>query len=169
MDPQAAARQRRERAAERYRPTTVRLLLIAEAAPSELDRYFYFEDVREQDSLFRYVVKTVLGESPSRAGKPRQLTRLRDVGVFLLDLKDDPKDGDERLDAHVPALVARAKALAPDRVITIKANVCDLCQGPLRAAGLSVVDERIPFPGSGQQRRFVQAMGRALESIHWAP
>jgi hypothetical protein len=91
---------------------------------------------------------------------------LRDQGVFLIDLKTDPKVGDEQLDQHVPDLVERARALAPEHVITIKANVCS-CQEPLRTAGLNVVDERIPFPGSGQQRRFVGAMTRALASLGW--
>jgi hypothetical protein len=52
-------------------------------------------------------------------------------------------------------------------VITIKVNVCEFAQQPLRAAGLHVVDERIPFPGSSQQRRFLETMGAALESIGW--
>jgi hypothetical protein len=30
-----------------------------------------------------------------------------------------------------------------------------------------MVDERIPFPGSGKQRRFVEGMRRALRSIDW--
>jgi hypothetical protein len=47
------APRRRARAARRYRPEKVDLLLVAEAPPSALDRYFYFEDVSEQDSLFR--------------------------------------------------------------------------------------------------------------------
>ena len=168
MTDRASARRRRQEAAERYRPEHVRLLLIAEAPPSALDRYFYFEDVRDQDSLVRYVVKTVLGEAPLRAEKGAQLTRLREAGVFLIDLKVDPKVGDERLDAHLPSLVTRSLDLRPEHVITIKANVCDLCQGPLREAGLAVVKERIPFPGSGQQGRFVTGMERALRSIGWS-
>ncbi len=60
MGPQADARRRRQQAAVRYQPEHVRLLLVAEAPPSSLDRYFYFHDVRGQDSLFRYVVETVL-------------------------------------------------------------------------------------------------------------
>lgn len=85
-----AARRRRQRAAHKYQPDLVRLLLVAEAPPSALDRYFYFEDVPTQDSLFRYVVSTVLGEPPSRDKVP-QLCRLRDAGVFLVDLKTDPR------------------------------------------------------------------------------
>lgn len=145
----------------------MRLLLIAEAPPSALGRYFYFEDVSDQDSLFRPVVRVVLGIEPSRSAKAAQLRQLADRGVFLIDLKTDPKRAGESLDGFVPDLIDRAVDLAPDHVITIKANVCDIVQSPLRKAGLDVVRERVPFPGSGQQRRFVETMERALRSIGW--
>lgn len=161
------ARSSRERAAARYRPDVVELLLVAEAPPSALDRYFYFEDVTGHDSLFRHVVRAVLGIEPSRTGKREQLRRLADRGVYLIDLKRDPKQPGEELAGYVPDLVARATALQPRHVITIKANVCDLVQQPLRAASLEVVDQRVPFPGSGQQRRFLEAMAAALEAIRW--
>jgi hypothetical protein len=40
-------------------------LLLAETPPSSLDRYFYFEDVRDQDSLFRHVVRAILAIEPA--------------------------------------------------------------------------------------------------------
>jgi len=104
------------------------------------------------------------------AGFPHELSTdpdLRDSGVFLIDLKTDPKRPGEALDDHADDLVARAKAVAPEHVIAIKANVWDHCQGPLRAAGLNVANERVPFPGSGQQTEFLKAMRRALQSIGW--
>jgi len=161
------ARRLRDAAAARYRPDVVELLLVAEAPPSSLDRYFYFGDVPDQDSLFRYVVRAVLATEPSRPDKPSELRRLADLGVFLIDLKPEPKGPGDALEAYVPGLVARAAALAPRHVITIKANVCDLAQQPLRAAGLHVVDQRTPFPGSGQQRRFLEHMGAALDSMSY--
>jgi hypothetical protein len=39
-------------------------------------------------------------------------------------------------------------------VILIKATVYDVAFYALREARLPVVDERVPFPGSGQQKRF---------------
>lgn len=163
----AQARWRREAAAAKYKPDPVRLLLVAEAPPSSLDRYFYFEDVRDQDSLFRHVARTILAIEPSRSEKASELQQLTGRGVFLIDLKLEPKRPQETLEACVPDLVTRAAALKPRHVITIKANVCDLTQQPLRAAGLHVVDQRVPFPGSGQQRRFLEIMRRALDSIDW--
>jgi hypothetical protein len=161
------ARRRRDAAAARYKPEAVELLLVAEAPPAALDRYFYFKDVPDQDSLFRHVARAVLAIEPSRSQKPVQLQRLGDRGVFLIDLKPDPKLPGETLEGYVPDLVASAVELRPRHVITIKANVCELSQQPLRAAGLHVIDERVPFPGSGQQRRFLERMAAALTSIGW--
>jgi hypothetical protein len=159
----AAARARRDRAARKYRPTAVKLLLVAEAPPSSLDRYFYFEDVSTQDSLFRYVARAILKVEPTRETKPDLLARLRDRGVFLIDLKRDPVS-DERssLVEEVPGLVQRARRLAPERIIVVKSSVFDLVRGALLGAGLPLVDEPVPFPGSGQQRRFEESFARAL-------
>jgi hypothetical protein len=161
------ARRLRDAAVAKYRPEVVDLLLIAEAPPSSLDRYFYFEDVSDHDSLFRHVVRAVLAIEPSRSEKASELRRLADRGVFLIDLKPEPKESGDALELYVPDLFARAAALIPRQIITIKANVCDLTQPALRAAGLDVVDQRVPFPGSGQQRRFLKSMGTALDSIGW--
>jgi hypothetical protein len=158
---------RRAVAAARYQPQQIELLLVAEAPPSAPDRYFYFDDVRGHDSLFRHVVRAVLGTEPSRAEKAADLQRLSHRGVFLVDLKPDPKLPGQTLDAYVPDLVSRAAALKPRHIIAIKVSVFDLVSQPLRAAGLNVGNQRVPFPASGQQRRFLAQMTAALDSIGW--
>lgn len=157
-----AARRRRQRAARKYRPDRVALLLIAEAPPSALDRYFYFEDVREQDSLFRYVARAILKAEPTRDNKPDLLQRLCEHGVLLIDLKPDPVDRTPLAD-HVPGLVRRVKRIAPSKIILVKASVYDASFAALSESGLPVVDQRVPFPGSGQQRRFEVAFTAALK------
>ena len=156
----ARARQRRYRAAQRFKPGSVELLLVAEAPPASLDRYFYFADVREHDSLFRHVAREILNREPTRESKPALLAELQRAGVFLIDLKLDPTDGSP-LAEHVPSLVRRIRRLQPEKIILIKATVYDAAFAPLRDAGLPVVDERVPFPGSGQQARFREAFRRA--------
>lgn len=152
-----AARRRREAAARRWRPEVVDLLLVDEAPPSSLDRYFYFEDVATQDSLFRYVAAGVLGVRPTRDKAPL-LAELRDAAVFLLDACVDPfSDGRTALPRCLPDLIARAFELRPRRVVLIGARLYDLAYDALRAAGLPVVDARLPYPGSGQQLRFAEA------------
>ena len=96
------AARRRRRAAARYRPPEIDLLLVGEAPPEALDRYFYFTGVREHD-------------------------------------------------------------MRPKNIILIKVDVFDAAFEALRAAGLPVVKVRIPFPGSGQQRRFLERFREALE------
>ena len=152
---------RRRAAAARYKPDVVDLLLVAEAPPKSLERYFYFTDVREHDDLYRYVCRVLLGREPSRDDKDDVLGELRDRGVFLIDLKETPVDGTP-LVANVPALIERCRELAPQRIVLIKAPVYDAAFGPLKAAGLPVCDERIPFPGTGRQREFVEAFSRAV-------
>jgi len=158
-----AARRRRIAAAARWRPEVVRLLLVDEAPPSALDRYFYFEDVASHDSLFRHVVEAVLGEKPTRDKAP-YLDALRERGIFLIDLSVDPfDDRREAIPRCVPDLVRRARALQPERVVLIGAAVYDSAFGTLREAAIPVVDLRLPYPGSGQQRRFLEGF-RALPS-----
>ena len=67
----------------------------------------------DQDSFFRYVVGAVLAIEPSRAEKASELRRLADRGVFLIDLKPEPKEPGDALESYVPDLVARAAALTP--------------------------------------------------------
>jgi hypothetical protein len=139
----------------------VRLLLVAEAPPSALDRYFYFDVVPTQDSLFRYVARAMLKVEPTRANKAELLGRLRDRGVFLIDLWPDPVHA-RTGSPDVTGLVRRVRQLDPERIIVIKTGVFDTVRGPLLEAGLPLVDERVPFPGSGQQRKFEGAFARAL-------
>jgi hypothetical protein len=161
-----ADRTRRRAAAERYRPERVRLLLVAEAPPRALDRYFYFSEVSSHDSLFRYVVKGLYGVTPDRSNKSEWLKRLASDGVFLIDLSEEP-DGVNDLSRAVPSLVRRCQALSPEAVVIIKTRVYDAAFSSLSAAGLPVVDRRIPFPGSGQQQRFEDEFSEALAVLEW--
>lgn len=156
-----AASQRRFDASERWRPHAVDLLIVAQTPPLALDRYFYFEDVVEQDSLFRYVVKGFTGSIPSRVDKAISLTNLRNRGVFLIDVKVDPYDPSP-LRALVDDVVVRCEALSPRAIVLVKADVYDAAFVPLKRAHLPVVDVRVPFPGSGQQRNFEAAFAQAL-------
>ncbi|WP_234787337.1 hypothetical protein [Mycolicibacter sinensis] len=158
----AEVRQRRAAAAERYRPETVRLLLVAQAPPAADDRYFYFPDVATQDTLFRSVARIILPHTaPTRSNKASLLEQLRDRGVFLIDLKPDPVDGTV-LSPYVPELLARIAELAPERIILIKADVYDEAYPALARAGLPVSSVRVPFPAFGQQSAFKAAFSRAL-------
>jgi len=163
-DQHTTARRRRQAAAARWRPNRIRLLLVVEAPPSALDRYFYFEDVRTHDSLFRHVVEAVLGEKPTRDKAP-WLDALRERGVFLIDLSLDPiADRREAIPRCIPDLARRVRRLRPACVVLIGAAVYDAAFDPLADADLPVVDLRLPYPGSGQQRRFLEGFREQLSN-----
>jgi hypothetical protein len=100
---------------------------------------------------------------PTRENKPVLLAQLRDRGVFLIDLKQDPVDG-TALSSYVPDLVRRVRELQPERIVLIKATVYDAAYAALAAAGLPVSSVRVPFPGSGQQKAFEEAFARATRT-----
>ena len=70
------------------------------------------------------------------------------------------------LEAHAGQVVERVTqgmvGLEADRIILISAGTYDHAYAALRDAGLPVVDVRLPFPGSGQQRRFLDEFTEAL-------
>lgn len=153
---------KRAQAAHKYKPAEVKTLLVAEAPPAAPDRYFYFENVASHDSLFRCVARGVLSVEPTRTNKPHLLLKLRDDGVFLIDGSLDRVTPGTQLAQFLPDLVKRAKALTPEKLILIKATVYDAAFAALTDAGLPVVAQRVPFPGSGQQRRFELTFKKAL-------
>lgn len=150
-------------AAEKYRPTRIKLLLVAEAPPCTPDRYFYFEHVDEHDWLFRYVWEGLMGAKADRSQKAEHLKALRDAGVFMIDLHEETisQPSLNELRPKVPPLLQRCRDLKPERIVLIKSSVYDTAFLALAAAGLPVVDERIPFPASGQQKKFLESFRRA--------
>jgi hypothetical protein len=153
---------KRRAAAAKYRPKEVQMLIVAEAPPCDTERYFYFEDVPRHDWLFRYVYEGCYGEKPTRERKAEHLARLRDDGVFLIDLHEEnvSQPTAAQLAPCVPGLVERCRGLRAKKIVLVKASVYDAAYSALKKAGLPVVDARIPFPTSGQQRRFLEEFGR---------
>lgn len=163
---------------ERWRPVHVRLLLIAESPPDPGGgprRYFYDDDLTAQDSLFREVAKTLLGADTLRNGprvKPPWLLQLKTLGVFLIDLAPVPVNkvqqarGEDILVRSVPDCLARVERICPDGIILIKKSVFELLHAPLLRAGFPLLNTSdIPFPGSGQQKRFRRAMASTLPRL----
>ncbi len=66
----------------------------------------------------------------------------------------------------MPDLARRIGRLQPDDVVLIGAPLYDVGFRALRSAGAPVVDVRLPYPGSGQQRRFLEEFAEALGTPH---
>jgi hypothetical protein len=162
------------KARDKYKPHSIRVLIIAEAPPCALDRFFYFEDVKKQDSLFLEIMALLYPDqkeqylASGRATELKQdlLKNFQSDGYWLIDLSEIPTSisGDPS-DAEIKILLAKLKKLIDKNVpiILIKSNVYDACFETLKANGYNVINERLPFPGSGQQRVFREKFRRALE------
>lgn len=163
-------------AANRYKPRPVKVLLIAEAPPCNLDRFFYFEEVKKQDSLFLEIMgvlypeqkEAYLASGRETIRKKELLETFRDDGYWLLDLSEVPPElTGQSLEDCVPGLLQRLqKHITPTTpIILIKASVYDLLYPMLTEQGYQVVAERLPFPGSGQQKVFREKFKKIMDSL----
>jgi hypothetical protein len=163
-------------ARNKYKPDQVNVLIIAEAPPCALDRFFYFEDVKTQDSLFLEIMGILYPEKKQRylsSGRNASLKKdilenFKQDGYWLLDLSEIPTSlSHASLESYVPSLISRLEKHIDKKtpILLIKSNVYDSCYTSLISMGYKVINERMPFPGSGQQKVFREKFKRALEFI----
>lgn len=163
-----------DKARLKYKPETIKLLLIAEAPPDNIERFFYYEEVHERDYLFLGIVeaisidvKTKYIESNRNPEFKRLLLEwLKELGIYLIDLSDKPVNGDrDDLSKNLPSLIKKVKTLINDETVIslIKVNVYDIAYDSLKAKFSKVVNLRIPFPSNGQQQKFQEQFSMVLE------
>jgi hypothetical protein len=174
----------------RYKPATVRVLFIAEAPPAfRFHRLFYFEDLRDGDTLFLEMMKTLYGSTVGFAGngfssgssaarirsrKSELLARFMREGYFLIDASEEPMPGRASssqklalLRASVPRLIIRLKQFAIGKntpIVLIGAVTYSACAQPLADLGFNVINEAmIDHPARGGQLRFRKKLRCALQ------
>lgn len=172
----SAALARFAAARAKYKPRSVRYILLAESPPrADSGRFFYFEDVSEKDTLFWETMKTLYPDECPPTGYPRHrkrefLERFQADGFYLLDAVEEPlgaKGKQKRIQEALPKLLQNLKAeCKPNtRVVLISAPVYEVCATPLKTAGFNIINtEMIDFPGSGGQRKFREKLARLLKS-----
>ena len=165
-----------ESARQKYKPSSVKILLIAEAPPNDIERFFYYEDVREKDFLFLGVVEVIYPELKKdyilKGRRPESkrfiLNKLKSDGIYLIDLSDTPMSFlvPKTLDHFVKPLLEKVKDLVnmKTKIILIKANIYDALYTELKELGHNVINKRIPFPSSGQQENFRKKFSEAINS-----
>lgn len=163
-------------ARNKYKPKKVRYLLIAEAPPNCLDRFFYYEHVPNHDYLFLALAQAFYPKDKSNyilggrnSDKKRQiLLRLKADGIYLLDLSEVPKSVHPNLKSNLANLIARIKKVMNrnTKIILIKSNVYSLAFDFLKNKGIDrVADVKIPFPAYGQQQVFQEQFRKAINSF----
>lgn len=164
-----------EKARLKYKPDIVKYLLIAEAPPNSLDRFFYFENVKKRDYLFLGIAQALypklknkfLADGRNEETKKKILEKLKLDGFYLIDLSDLPLTLlEDDLKEQLPNLKEKIeKVIAVDsKIIIIKANVYDLAYQYLVSQEINnVVNRRIAFPSTGGQKKFQSEFSEALK------
>jgi len=172
---QALLKNRYARARNKYKPTEINVLLVAESPPSS-GGYFYAEKAIGKDHLFRETMKALElwpVDRPLRKGcdKRPMLEQFRSLGFFLIDTCEVPVDkmppGQRRLSTAQGALTLpnRVKRLDPAGILIVKKTVFSPVSRALSIAGF---DNRIlnknslPFPSHGNQRKFRRMLRRLV-------
>ena len=158
-------------ARNKYRPTKVDVLLVAESPPSS-GGYFYAEKAIGKDHLFRETMKALElwpVDRPMRKGcdKRPMLEQFRSLGFFLIDTCELPVDkmppGQRRLSTAQGAMTLpnRVKRLGPAGILIVKKTVFSPVRQALSIAGFEdrILNKKsLPFPSHGNQRRFRRMM-----------
>jgi hypothetical protein len=170
-------------ARKKYLPARVKLLFITEAPPTpDRNRYFFFEQVKQGDSLFLELMKVLFTEEVAsfdtvkalRAEKVYFLERFQSAGFHLVHASDTPlpdTTATERRNtykANLPALMKQIDTLGGKSmpIILVSAVVHEACVEELVKNGYKVLNETmIEFPNSGQQINFRRKL-TALLSKH---
>ena len=162
-----------DQARNKYKPEKVKYLIIAEAPPDSLERFFYYENVPQHDYLFLGIAEALFpvlkNQFIDNGRKPETkeiiLRKFQQEGFYLLDFSELPLSLLESdLKSQLPNLIEKTKSVINDdtHIILIKANVYDSVFHSLNAKFKNVINQRIAFPGQGWQKEFQIKFKRAL-------
>ncbi len=162
-------------AREKYRPENIKLMFIAEAPPSAEERFFYYEDLTKGDSLFLYVIRSVFPDLKNesvpllRAKKAELLKRFMLEGYFLEDAVAFPilqgtrsRDKISTIERSFTSLNKRIeKYKDTTKMVLISSTVFSAINSKMKYREYYVLNKTaIPFPGSGQQKRFEEEIAK---------
>jgi hypothetical protein len=154
-----------------YVPDNRRIVFVLESPPKS-GLYFYNPEGRLSEPLFRAMMKDVLEIKP--VSKDAGLREFARQGCLLVDATYTAvnhhalclRERNRRILRDFPVLVSELREYVgpATRVVLVKANICELLESTLISEGFPVVNRglRIPFPSTGQQRKFREAVQRVL-------
>jgi len=157
----------RESIRSNFRPSKTKILFVGESPPAN-GAFFYV--CSPMTGYMAKVFAQVLG---------KQFQSLNDflsffmaVGCYLDDLSYAPVDDLPRperrkaVDGCVAALAGRMKEHQPEYVIAVLKSIEAPVRRAAHIANLQVPVHAVPFPGQGNQRRFVAELSEILKPIY---
>jgi hypothetical protein len=167
-----------ETAREKYQPSEIKYLLVAESPPQKgSGRFFYFEDVKEHDALFLETMKVLYPSDYSdtkyvRRNKADFLRKFMNDGYYLIDSTDipiaDKNKRNEYIEQALPDLCRKIRDIIGNKtkIILISRGVYDVCLSRLKSEGFNVLNtEMIDHPSSGGQTKYKNKIGKLLKSV----
>lgn len=178
-------------ATARFIPPTIRVLFIAEAPPAyRFNRHFYFDNLRNGDTLFLEMMKCLYGSAVDfkessflpvgsaqeiRSHKLEFLAQFKRDGYLLIDASEEPMP--DKASSHqklallrsaLPRLLVRLKELRIDKstpIVLIGGVTHSVCAQPLLAQDFNVINRAmIDHPARGGQLRFREKLRSTLQS-----
>lgn len=170
---------------EKYKPTLIKILLIAESPPPaanvQSSRHFYrSEKIRKDDRLFTntikalYPVATTQTEAEIQKEKENWLRTFQADGYYMIEALEESQvheatkqDRQARIHAALPQLLERVKGLARSgtKIILIKSNVYQVATEPLRQAGFTILNtELVDYPGRFNQPAYREKLATLVKN-----
>ncbi|MES2681331.1 MAG: hypothetical protein V4635_15660 [Bacteroidota bacterium] len=166
---------------QKYKPATIEYLLVAETPPKiTSDRFFYFENVEKQDSLFLETMKCLYPSDTGkvniktiRANKKLFLDKFKNDGFYLIDSLEKPFESKYSSSQKIRLIIMGQNDLlmriqnlcnSNTKIILIAASVYKANYQFLKDNKVNVINkELIDFPGSGGQEKFKNKLRRCFE------
>ena len=148
----------------RYRPERITTLFVGESPPRSR-RFFYYGNT----ALARYMSSAMRGAG--LLGDGDFLDAFKACGWYLDDLVLEPVNHltpAQRLAACRSAGASLADRIAeyhPLAIVTILLRIKDIVEAAAFAAGSDAPRYAVPFPGNGQQARFLKEMADILPKL----
>lgn len=170
-----------EQSRKEFQPYIIRYLLIAESPPNDPARFFYFKNVKTQDSLYIETMRAIYYLDDKNAEYFRKhkepfLHKFMLDGFYLIDTVDEPLGGLSKQkkikcisNNLVPLKDKLGKLVTKEtKIILISAAVHEALYEELTCSDYDLINESmINFPGSGNQLIFREKIRKVLRINGW--
>ena len=176
-----------EKLRQQYRPTRIKVLVIAESPPPSAEvsssRHFYRSDrILRDDRLFVNTIKALypetadLTEAEVEPDKEQWLRRFQTDEWYMIEALEESlpheitkQQRQALIQKNLSHLLDRVRQLADKntKIILIKSNVFDVTAEPLRQAGFTVLNEELlDYPGRFNQRAYRQKLSKLAAPVN---
>ncbi len=145
---------------QQFKPNPIKVLFVGESAPVN-ETFFY----RANSQAYRYM-KQAFGDPDDF------LKHFKGRGFFLDDLVLSPVNHltpaqrRQQCEDAIPSLAERLSIYRPLVVVSLMLAIEDMVEAAINQAGLySAAHCSVPFPGTGQQNRFLEKMAAIIPQL----